>query len=70
MIELLEDSAKELNSLLAMLREVIDLFDECRAMPGDFLEEFLAPEGIITQKENMMNRLLHRRKKFRVSKNR
>ena len=50
MIELLEDSAKELNSLLAMLREVIDLFDECRAMPGDFLEEFLAPEGIITQK--------------------
>ena len=48
----LEASSADLKALTTLVAELGSLFDESKALSGGFLEEFLAPGGIITKKRS------------------
>lgn len=52
-LELLDNAAADLASLGSVLEELTNLFEDYRASDAAFLEDFLAPEGIITQKRDL-----------------
>ena len=56
-IQLLETLQALLEESLARTRELDGLFDQYRRCTPVFLEEFLAPEGIITKKRELDNRI-------------
>jgi len=52
-LNLLERASEDFSELSASLKKTADLFVEYRDSEADFLEEFLAPEGIITRKRDL-----------------
>ena len=51
--DLLKDTAGDFESLRDSLENLEGLFGEYKGLGADFLEEFLAPEGIITRKREL-----------------
>ncbi len=57
-LELLENASAEFFELSASLGELVRLFTEYRDSEADFLEEFLAPAGIITRKRELDEKII------------
>ncbi len=56
-LELLEAAASDFAGLKDSLDELTGLFERYKESGADFLEEFLAPEGIITRKRDLDERI-------------
>ena len=69
-LTLLESAAFDLECIVSSLEELSSLFDEYRASGAHFLEDFLAPEGIITRKRELDERIAASAQKTRELKNR
>lgn len=57
-LELLESASNDFSDLRDSLEELSRLFSEYRDSGADFLEEFLAPEGIITRKRELDDKII------------
>ena len=68
--ELLETAAEDFGGLKKSLDELSTLFEEYRKSGADFLEEFLAPEGIITRKRELDEKIISSRNRTRELKSR
>ncbi len=69
-LELLSSAAGDLTGLAESLNEITRLFSEYKDSGADFLEEFLAPEGIITRKRELDEKIIGSSERTRELKTR
>ena len=67
---LLENTAAELGEIVSELEETVEVFNRYRSSGAEFLQDFLAPEGIITRKRELDERIAAASEKIREIKNR
>ena len=67
---LLENTAAELGEIVSELEETVEIFNRYRSSGAEFLQDFLAPEGIITRKRELDERIAAASEKIREIKNR
>ena len=67
---LLENTAAELGEIVSELEETVEIFNRYRSSGAEFLQDFLAPEGIITRKRELDERIAAASGKIREIKNR